>query len=1093
MKSDMEIQKNENIVPKYQEMESSFRKTLEIIDDAILKNYVTNLDQLVPEKSQDQEKLSKTVQNVRMYRITKMVYEKNEFSLHKFTSVFNSLSHINTSVFLMIDSNGLETEIYIGVKSEDKRRTASSTGKLLFNILKGQFPGIELENKFENEIEDLLNKPKGEFVSAVTNIGNLIDEENKNNEEFVQGLEKLIKTMQGQKYRAVILAENRSNDDLKKLRAEYEEIYNNLSPFSKIQINFSENKGTNYSNSNSTSLSTGTTYSRNDSVTEGSSYSENESTSEQKSVSKKNLIEFAAASAGGIASGAAIGAGIGALLGPAGSMVGGIVGMGVAGAGAGLVMATGAIPTYTEGQSSTKGSSYTENSSKTYGESKGETNTNTKTDTETIGNSLGSSQAITLNTENKIVSNLLDRIDTQLERIKEFETFGMWECAAYFISEEPPVAEIAAATYKSIIQGKNSGVEVSSINSWNEDNAKEIIKNINNFEHPSFRYNDNIFVKATSLISSKELGIQMGLPKKSVIGFPVVEHSSFAQEVITYNANEDNDRKSITIGKIFNMGKITEKVMQLSKESMAMHTFITGSTGSGKSNTIYEILDQLDIVGIKFMIIEPAKGEYKNVFGNKNNVTVLGTNPNFSELLRINPFKFPKSVHVLEHVDRLIEIFNVCWPMYAAMPAVLKDAVLSAYEDCGWDLVESVNRISDELFPTFADLERELWTVIENSAYSEELKGNYIGSLVTRIKSLTNGLNGQIFASDEIDNKLLFDENVIIDLNRIGSLETKSLIMGILVMRLNEYRMSEATEMNSKLKHVTVLEEAHNILKRVSTEQNSESSNVSGKSVEMLSNAIAEMRTYGEGFIIADQSPNAVDVSAIRNTNTKIIMRLPDEVDRRLAGKAAALKDEQLDEIAKLPKGVAVVYQNDWIEPVLCKINKFEGKEELYNYTREYIEKIDEYKLKQELLKLLLKTKVNQEITPNIEYIDNTLTKSKLSTMQKIEVLELLNEYRKTEKLKIWENNNFEKLSKIVTNLIIDKNNLKKLIITRSNFEDLNRELVGLIERNAKIEDNELKLAISQSLMKEFSLEGKDALEIYSVWREFVIKGGNVK
>lgn len=1072
-----EIERNNDIVPKYEEMESSFKKTLEIIDDAILKNYVTNLYQLIPEKNQ--EKLFKTVQNVRMYRITKMVYEKNEFSLYKFTSVFNSLSHISTSVFLMIDSNGLETELYIGIKSDDKRRTASSTGKLLFNILKGQFPGIELQNKFGNEIEDLLNKPRGEFVSTVTSIGNLVDEENRNNEEFVQGLEKLIKTMEGQKYRAVILAENKSNEDLKKLRTGYEEIYNSLSPFSKMQINFSENKGTNYSNSSSTGISTGTTYSKNDSVTEGNSYSENESTSEQKSVSKKNLMEFAAASVSGIGAGA----GIGSLFGPVGATIG---------AGIGLSLSMGATPTYTEGKTRTKGSSYTETSSKTFGETRGKTNTDTKTDTETIGNSSGTSQAITLNTENKIVSNLLNRIDVQLERIKEFETFGMWECAAYFISEEPPIAEIAAATYKSIIQGKNSGVEVSSINSWNEDNVKEIIKNINNFEHPSFRYNDNIFVKATSLISSKELGIQMGLPKKSVIGFPVVEHSSFAQEVITYNANEDNDRKSITIGKIFNMGKITEKVMQLSKESMAMHTFITGSTGSGKSNAIYEMLDQLDIVGVKFMIIEPAKGEYKNVFGNRNNVTVLGTNPNYSELLRINPFKFPKSIHVLEHVDRLIEIFNVCWPMYAAMPAVLKDAVLSAYEDCGWDLAESVNRISDELFPTFADLERELWTVIENSAYSDELKGNYIGSLVTRIKSLTNGLNGQIFVSDEIDNKLLFDENVIIDLSRIGSLETKSLIMGILVMRLNEYRMSEATEMNSKLKHVTVLEEAHNILKRVSTEQNSESSNVSGKSVEMLSNAIAEMRTYGEGFIIADQSPNAVDVSAIRNTNTKIIMRLPDEVDRRLAGKAAALKDEQLDEIAKLPKGVAVVYQNDWIEPVLCKINKFEGKEEKYNYIREPEEKIDEYKLKQELLKLLLKTKVNREISADIEYIDRTLTKSKLSTMQKIEILELLDEYRKTNRLRIWETNNFEKLSKIVTNLIIDKSNLKKLIITRNNFEDLNKELVNLIERNIKIEDNELKLAISQSLMKEFSLESKEALEIYSVWREFVT-GGNVK
>lgn len=1073
-----EIERNNDIVPKYKEMESNFKKTLEIIDDAILKNYVTNLYQLIPEKNQ--KKLFKTVQNVRMYRITKMVYEKNEFSLHKFTSVFNSLSHISTSVFLMIDSNGLETELYIGIKSDDKRRTASSTGKLLFNILKGQFPGIELQNKFENEIEDLLNKPRGEFVSAVTSIGNLVDEENGNNEEFVQGLEKLIKTMEGQKYRAVILAENKSNNDLKKLRIGYEEIYNSLSPFSKMQINFSENKGTNYSNSSSVGISTGTTYSKNDSVTEGNSYSENESTSEQKSVSKKNLMEFAAASVSGIGAGA----GIGSLFGPVGATIG---------AGIGLSLSMGATPTYTEGKTRTKGSSYTETSSKTFGETRGETNANTKTDTETIGNSSGSSQAITLNTENKIVSNLLDRIDTQLERIKEFETFGMWECAAYFISEEPPVAEIAAATYKSIIQGKNSGVEVSSINTWNENNAKEIIKYINNFEHPSFKYNNDVFVKATSLISSKELGIQMGLPKKSVVGLPVVEHNSFGQEIITYNESENNNTDSIKIGKVFNMGKTTKKVMKLDKESLAMHTFITGSTGSGKSNTIYEILDQLDIVGIKFMIIEPAKGEYKNVFGNKNNVTVLGTNPNYSELLRINPFKFPKSVHVLEHVDRLIEIFNVCWPMYAAMPAVLKDAVLSAYEDCGWDLVESVNRISDELFPTFADLEKELWTVIENSAYSEELKGNYIGSLVTRIKSLTNGLNGQIFTSDEIDNKLLFDENVIIDLSRIGSLETKSLIMGILVMRLNEYRMSEATEMNSKLKHVTVLEEAHNILKRVSTEQNSESSNVSGKSVEMLSNAIAEMRTYGEGFIIADQSPNAVDVSAIRNTNTKIIMRLPDEVDRRLAGKAAALKDEQLDEIAKLPKGVAVVYQNDWIEPVLCKINKFEGKEEKYNYTQEYTEKIDECKLKQELLKLLLKTKVNQEITPNIEYIDNTLTKSKLSTIQKIEVLELLDEYRKTGKLKIWENKNFEKLSKMVTNLIVDKNNLKKLIITRSNFEDLNRELVNLIERSVKIEDNELKLAISQSLMKEFSLEGKDALEIYSVWREFVVKGGNVK
>lgn len=129
--------------------------------------------------------------------------------------------------------------------------------------------------------------------------------------------------------------------------------------------------------------------------------------------------------------------------------------------------------------------------------------------------------------------------------------------------------------------------------------------------------------------------------------------------------------------------------------------------------------------------------------------------------------------------------------------------------------------------------------------------------------------------------------------------------------------------MNAKLNHVTVLEEAHNLLKRTSTEQSSEGSNLLGKSVEMLTNAIAEMRTYGEGFIIADQSPGLLDMAVIRNTNTKIIMRLPEYSDRELVGRAASLNDEQITEIAKLSKGVAAIYQNDWLEAVLCKVRKY--------------------------------------------------------------------------------------------------------------------------------------------------------------------------
>ncbi len=108
--------------------------------------------------------------------------------------------------------------------------------------------------------------------------------------------------------------------------------------------------------------------------------------------------------------------------------------------------------------------------------------------------------------------------------------------------------------------------------------------------------------------------------------------------------------------------------------------------------------------------------------------------------------------------------------------------------------------------------------------------------------------------------------------------------------------------------------------------QSAEGANMQGKSVEMITNGIAEMRTYGEGFIIVDQSPGLLDSSAIRNTNTKIILRLPDEADRVLVGAAAGLTDLQFNEITKLETGVAVVYQNNWLEPVLCKVHQFKNE-----------------------------------------------------------------------------------------------------------------------------------------------------------------------
>lgn len=908
--------------PNYMSITDGYQAALKVVDDVILKNYISDLSYMEIVPLNETVLRSNIRDNVLFFKITEMVYEKEEFATYKFASVFNALSMTESAVFIIIDSDGVKTDFYMGIRSLDEYRTTSSLKNTVENAMKGQFPGIKTVDYTIEEMQNILDGIKANSISAVSCVANNKTQNNSTNQNFVQGLEKLVLSMQGEKYTGIIIANGTTQSQLRDLRKGYETIYTQLSAFATTQVNYTSNNSFNYSVAENKGNSHATTHTEN--CSETNSQSKNQGTSKSHSDSRESA---AGKTIKGVASAASLlGAALAPVTGGASLVVGGVIS-------GGLGMLGSAI-TKNVSDSTSNNESVTDSFSSVRGASDGTTDTVSFGISKTEGYAKGISEGMTLTLHDKSVEDTLERINKQLMRIDEFESLGMYECAAYFLSDDQYAAEVAASTYKALMRGENSGVEIAAINSWGQyqkQKTQMIEQYVKNFIHPVFSYDGpagNIEVTPCSLVSGNELAIHMGLPRRSVCGLPVIEHADFGKEIVTHDGNKQS--AGINLGNIFNMGSECSNKVSLNVNSLAMHTFVTGSTGSGKSNTVYEIVRQLDNFGVKYLIIEPTKGEYKNIFGYFSDVRVLGTNPQFTDLLRINPFRFPKGIHVLEHIDRLVEIFNVCWPMYAAMPAVLKEAILQSYQSCGWDLSDSTNLYSEELFPTFADLLNELIDVIQHSAYSEEVKSNYTGSLVTRIKSLTNGLNGQIFVSNEIDNSELFDKKAIVDISRVGSAETKSLIMGILIMRLNEHKMSSCTEMNVPLRHVTVLEEAHNILKRTSTKQNDEGSNVVGKSVEMISNAIAEMRTYGEGFIIVDQSPSAVDISAIRNTNTKIIMRLPDEQDRRLVGKSAGLKDNQLDEIAKLSKGVAVVYQNDWIEPVLCKTRKYRGEERHY-------------------------------------------------------------------------------------------------------------------------------------------------------------------
>lgn len=1021
-----------------------------------------------------------------LFKINRMVYEEDEFATDKFISAISSMSFADCSVFLVIDGYRDKTDFYLGVKNNDPKRTTASVADTFKSSLVGQFPGIDIEDcsivekgKKSSLQEQVLRRiSNASSLSSYVGIPAFKDEDGKyDNKNYVQGTEKLAQAMQGKRYTAIILASNLTTDVVTEIRNGYETIYSQLSPMSTQQLAYS----TNESLANAINRSKGVTQGKTKTQTIGESHTNGTSNSHSKSDSetKKSKIAVGSSVLGGFL--AAVGTGLRI------TDAGAAIGLPLMAAGGAMSAFGAAGKSKTSGTTDTYGTSQsdTENRSMSDAESHSETFTDSLGKTATIG----SSKNYTLTIHNKHIEELMKRIDQELERISMSESTGLWSVASYFFSYDNDFAsaESASTIFKSIMQGEESGVETSAINSWidNSQKMKMLTNSVCHLSHPVFRNNltvngENIKVENSSLLSSKELAMLLSLPHKSVPGFPVVEHVSLAKEVI--RNNESLMKREVSLGCIFDLGKAyTENRVKLDVKSLTQHVFVTGSTGCGKSETIYKLINETKQVGTKFLVIEPAKGEYKNVFGDVN---VFGTNPLIMPLLRINPFSFPAGVHVLEHIDRLTEIFNVCWPMYSAMPAVLKKAMLDAYESCGWDLRLSVNRLSrgEDVYPSFLDLFLSLEKVITESAYSEEVKSNYSGALLTRVESLTNGLNGEIFSVNELSNMVLFDENCIIDLSRVGSQETKSLIMGILIMRLSEYRMTGANTPNSALKHLTVLEEAHNILKRVSTEQSQEGSNMAGKSVEMITNAIAEMRTYGEGFVIVDQSPTSVDKAAIKNTNTKIVMRLPDEDDRKVSGKAAGMNDKQIDEIAKLPTGVAVVYQNDWVSPVLCKIDRMENSRVIFNEQKDSILELNSENDINYIIEFLLAGQTeNTQKAFDIIQIEKSVRAFNMPSKVRMALLDTIEEYKKNNYISLWNSVSIYDLSSLLTDLLGIRKEFEKCVRQYCQSKELNKKLTDLVKTRVPLDYVSCRYCL-KCLFADFSLHSSANKKMAEEW-----------
>ncbi len=546
----------------------------------------------------------------------------------------------------------------------------------------------------------------------------------------------------------------------------------------------------------------------------------------------------------------------------------------------------------------------------------------------------GSSDSVTIEIANKHAEEIMQYISEELlERLKVGFGKGLFKTSVYYMAKEPVNAYRLKAAIMSLFQGNKTAY--SPLVAQNIDLSRE--KNFNILKTFQNQYimersasSDALMLLGrpfdenrtglSTYLTTEEISLIAGLPQREVPGLSLKEGVEFG-----LNENEIEAEKSIHLGCLMQRGGKLDIPFYLSKESMAKHTFIAGVTGSGKTTTCHKLLAEADM---PFLVIEPAKTEYRTLIGRDEDIVVFTLGNETVAPFRINPFELIEGENISAHVDVVKATFTTAFPMEASMPQLLEEAIYKCYEAKGWDVNTNKNKNYGDReqskafspdansFPIMSDLLNVMKEVVESKNFSQQMQSDYIGSLVSRLSNLTVGSKGcMLNCQRSTDFRYIAHHNVILEMEELKSPEDKALFMGFILSRLSTVIKNEHRR-NSKFRHLTLVEEAHRLLSKI---EYGDSGSKKG-AVETFTDLLAEVRKYGEGLIIVDQIPNKLAPEVLKNTNTKIIHKILARDDKEVVGDTMLMDDKQKEYLSALETGEAIIFSEQTSKPVHVKI-----------------------------------------------------------------------------------------------------------------------------------------------------------------------------
>ncbi|WP_271023390.1 DUF87 domain-containing protein [Rhizobium sp. RCAM05973] len=440
-----------------------------------------------------------------------------------------------------------------------------------------------------------------------------------------------------------------------------------------------------------------------------------------------------------------------------------------------------------------------------------------------------------------------------------------------------------------------------------------------------------------SLLDTRQLAAMVHFPRRDSSGFSVRSAPPFAVS----RPVQQNIQKAVEVGEILDQQRKTNTTYRTELDQFTRHAFVSGLTGSGKTNTVMHLLMQAAAADVPFLVIEPAKTEYRELLGQKglaDKLRVFTLGREQVAPLRMNPFEIPPGVDVSTHLDLLKAVFMGSFALWIPLPQILEQCLVELYTERGWDFTTGRHGSSDVTpkVPTIGELVAAVERTVPKLGYKGETTQEMTASLTTRLNGLRRGTRGLMLDVERsVPIGELLSAPTIIELEGIGDDDDKAFIMGLLLVRLYEHRRAEysarlatAAAANlpvppgNPLSHIVVIEEAHRLLSGGKKLEDSWHADPRGAFSDAFSQMLSEVRAYGQGMIIADQVPVRLAPDVLKNTNLKIVHRLVAGDDREAMALAMSMDEEQSKILSTLPRGRAAVFSEGDHSPVMVAVPK---------------------------------------------------------------------------------------------------------------------------------------------------------------------------